>query len=116
EGFGGKQQGGDAGGVGQGGANDLDGVNNSGLVHIDVLGSVGVVALVARLLADFVGDNGAVAAAVIDDGLQRRGEGPQHDIDADLLVAFGLAASGLHRVGATEQGNAAAGKNAFFDR
>ena len=71
EGFGSQQEGGDAGRVGQGGADDLHGVDNAGLVHIDVLAGVGVVALIAGFLADFVGDDGAVLAAIVDDGLER---------------------------------------------
>ena len=43
-------------------------------------------------------------------------QGVQHDVDADLLVALGLVASLLDRFGAAEQGHAAAGQNAFFDR
>ncbi len=43
-------------------------------------------------------------------------EGVEHDLDADLLVALGLIAGLLDRLGAAEQGHAAAGQNAFFDR
>src|SRR5205823_9235742 len=42
EGLSRQQQGSDAGGVGQGSADDLDRVDDAGLVHIDVLGGVGV--------------------------------------------------------------------------
>src|SRR5688572_22180895 len=86
EGFGGQEQGGDAGGVAERGTHDLDGVDDAGLVHIDVLAAIGVVAHVARLLADLVSDDGAVLAPVVDDRLQRRGESAKHDIDADSLV------------------------------
>src|SRR5262245_23029828 len=79
EGFGGQEQGGDAGGVAQGGADDLHGVDDAGLVHIDIFAAVGVVALVARFLADLVGNDGAVLAAVVDDGLERPGEGIQNN-------------------------------------
>ena len=40
----------------------------------------------------------------------------QHDVDADLLVALGLSADLLDRLAATQQGHAAAGQDALFDR
>src|SRR5581483_7182213 len=39
----------------------------------------------------------------------------QHNIDADLLVALSASAGLLDGLGATQQGYAAAGENAFFD-
>ncbi len=95
-------------------ADHLDRVDDAGLEHVDVLAGVGVVAGVGRLLADFVDDHRAVDAAVVGDLLHRSRQRVQHDVDADLLVTLGLAADFFDRFGATQQGHAAAGQNAFF--
>src|SRR5262245_1877236 len=115
QGFGRQQQRGDAGGVGQSRTDDLYGVDNAGLVQIDVLAGVGVVAVATRLLAHLVGNDRAVAATIVDDGLERGSESAEDDIDADLLVALGLAAGGLNRFGATQESDTTAGEDTFFD-
>src|SRR5208337_922113 len=51
-------------------------------------------------------------AGILDDHAQGFGDGALHDVDADLLIAFGLQL--FEHAGATGQSHSAAGDNAFF--
>ena len=67
EGVAGEQQRGDAGGVLQGGAGDLGGVDDAGFDQVFVLVGRGVVAFVAFAFGDVFGDDAAVLAGVVGD-------------------------------------------------
>src|SRR4029453_4264370 len=114
EGFGGKQQGGDAGPVLQSDGDDLGGVDHAELEHVAVLVAVGVVAFFLGLeLADAVEDDGAIDAGVVGDGPQRLIEDVLDDLSAGLLVAGELEL--LDGLFGADQGNSAAGNDAAFE-
>ena len=96
-------------------ANDLRRVDDAGRDQVAVLVLVGVVAFVLALhLADAVDDDGAVDARVLGDVPQRIVEHVGDDLGAELLVAFELEL--LDDLLAAQQGHAAAGDDAFFQR
>ena len=72
--------------------------------------------MLAPLLAHLVGDDAAVDAAVVGDLPQRGVEHAGDDVDADLLVALGASSGRLDGLLAPQQGDAAAGQDAFLDR
>src|SRR5262245_51237945 len=112
EGIAGEKEGGDAGGVGQGGAGDLGGVDDTGFDQVFVLVGEGVIAVIAFELGHFFADNAAVLAGVLGDHGERGPAGAQDDVEADLFVV--RKAVGLHLVGGTQEGDAAAGEDAFL--
>ena len=97
-------------------ANNEQRVDDPGLVHIDVFAGRSVVAGSAFLRGDFVDDHVAVGAAVINDLLKRRGERATENINADLLVAANVRTNLFDRFAATQERDAAAGKNALESR
>src|SRR4029450_13846281 len=82
----------------------------------DVTNPISVEAVIAvGLLQQLADDVRAVRAGILGDQAGRGGERPADDVDDNLLVAvFGLQPS--ERLGAMEEGDAAAGDDAFLDR
>src|SRR5271166_2175518 len=113
QGFGRQHQRRDGAGILQGGAHDLGRVEHAGLDQILVLVGEGVVAEVDLLGVEHLAQNdSAFFAGVLGDHAQGLGDGALDDVDADLLIAFGLHL--FEHAGATGQSYAAAGDNAFF--
>src|SRR5712692_2683061 len=97
-------------------ANDLGRVDDALRDQVDVFAGLRVEAVgVLVLLEDLADDNRAVLARVDRDLARRPGERLADDLDAGLLVVVrGLDA--LELLGGTEQGDAAARNDAFFNR
>src|SRR5690606_27633551 len=111
---GGEDQGGDAGGVLQRAAHDLDRVDDAGGDHVDPLALEGVEALGLLAGQRLLADHRAVLAGVLRDLADRRLAGLLDQVDAELAVALG-AQLVEHRAGA-QQGHAAARHDALLDR
>ena len=105
---------GDAGGVLQGGAGDLGRVDDAGLDQVFVDVGRGVVAVVALGLGDLLADDAAVLAGVVGDRGQRSAAGTQRRCCSRPLRR-GVRSPGLTERAGPQQGDAAAGQNAFFD-
>ena len=115
QGFGGEEEAGDRGAVLQRGAGDLGGIDDSGGEHIAPGAGLGVVAeLGIGALPDPADDDSAVDAGVFGDVARGLFDGFLNDRGAESLVAGELEVTG-GRSGA-DQGGAAAGDDAFFDR
>src|SRR5579871_114701 len=113
QGFGGEHEAGNRSGILQRGADDLRRVEHAGLDQILVLVGERVVAEVRLLGVEHLAQhNRAFFAGVLGDHAQRLGDGALHDVDADLLVAFGLDL--LQARSATGQRHAAAGDDSLF--
>src|SRR6185295_4163116 len=82
--------------------------------QVFVLVGRGVVAFVAFAFGNSFGDDAAVLAGVFGDRRERRAARADHDVVADLLVLQRVF-SGLQLVAGSQQGDAAAGEDAFFD-
>src|SRR6476661_1558025 len=96
-------------------ANDLGRVDNARRDQVDIFASLRVEAVVVLiLLEDLADDDGTVLARVDRDLAGRPGERLAHDLDAGLLVVV-LGADALKPLRSTEQGDAAARQDAFFD-
>src|SRR5712692_6766015 len=97
-------------------ANDLGRVDDALRDQVDVFAGLRVEAVgVLVLLEDLADDDRAVLARVDRDLARRPGERLADDLDAGLLVVVrGLDA--LELLGGTEQGDAAARHDAFFNR
>src|SRR4029077_1942437 len=67
------------------------------------------------LFEDLADDDGTVLARVDHDLAGRPGQRLAHDLDAGLLVVV-LGANALEVLGGTQQGDAAARHDAFFNR
>ena len=87
-----QRQAADAGGVQQRGLGDLGRVDDADLEHVAVLAGGGVVAEAGVLVFQDLGDDDfAVFAGVVGDLPGRGLQGLGDDVEADLLVALGLA-------------------------
>src|SRR5579862_2617884 len=111
----GQQQGADARGVLKRAADDLRRIDDAELQHVAVLDGIRIEAEVDVLgLADLVDDDRAVDAGVrgdlADGGLDRAPD----DVDAGLFVLVGRLDL-VQRLGRANQGDAAAGQDAFLD-
>src|SRR6185437_1338340 len=114
-----QEQAADAGGVLQGGAFDFRRDDDAHFEHVAVFVGQGVVAEVGFLrFLDLLGDDGTVAAGVFYDLLDGGFDGPADDVDADadvvVIVLLGQARENLG--GRPDDGDAAAGEDAFFNR
>ena len=100
----------------QGDADDFGGIDDAGFDQVFIDAGAGVVADVDAFGSeDFGDDNGAVHATVFGDLFGRGFEGAQDDLGAEFAVAFergGQLGNGF--LGAQE-GDAAAGDDAFFN-
>src|SRR5579862_8969724 len=113
QGFGGQHQAGDGAGILQGGAHDLCRIEHASLDQILVLVGEGVEAVVVLLRIEHLAQNHcAFFAGVLGDHAQGLGDGALDDVDANLLIAFGLHL--VERCGATRQSNSAARDNSLF--
>src|SRR5690242_9622213 len=118
--LGGEDHGGDGGGVLQGGARHLGGVNHAGLDHVlglvveHVVADVLVVLLALRP-AHGLDDHRAVAAGVLRDSAHRLFERAAQDLNAGGRVAVEPLLHLVQRVNGVDQGHAAAGHEAFLD-
>src|SRR5690606_25773390 len=112
--FGRQQQAGDGGGVLQGSAGHLGGIQDALLDQVAVLAGGGVVAERAGAVGHFVHDHAGFFAGVGDDGAQRSLDGAQDQLDAGILVGVVALQGGNSGAGA-DQGHAAAGNDAFFN-
>src|SRR6476620_8818035 len=97
-------------------ANDLGRVDNARRDQVDIFAGLRVEAVVVLiLLEDLADDDRAVFTCVDSDLAGRPGQRLAHDLDAGLLVVV-LGANALKVLGGTEQGDAAARDDAFFNR
>ncbi|KAH6610237.1 hypothetical protein Trco_000257 [Trichoderma cornu-damae] len=115
--LGGAEQGSDAAGVNEPGADNLEGIKDAGLDHVDVLALGAVEAAVevgAELVGELADDDRALQAGVLDNGSGRAGDCVLDDGDAELLVKVGGldVVQGLGR--GLDQGGAAAGEDALL--
>src|SRR4051812_2709830 len=115
QGLGRQEQGGDGGGVLQGGAGDLDRVDDAGLDQVAVLAGGGVEALALLELGHLGGDDVALKAGVLGDPAQRLDGGAADDRDTRGLVA-GLVEVALEDLDGVDQGGATTGDDALLDR
>lgn len=116
-GVGGEEEAGDGGGVLECDAFDLGGDDDAHFDEVAVLAGEGVEAeVVGGVFEDVVGDDGAVEAAVGGDLLDGSGECAFDDVDADAFVAGDGLLEGFEGLAGAEDGDAAAGEDAFFDR
>src|SRR5260370_191500 len=115
-GFGGDQQSRDRGRVLDRRTNDLGRVDDALLDEIAIFAGLRVEAVGIRLvLEDLADDDGAVFARVDRDLASRPGQRLAYDLDAGLLVVV-LGAQALELLGSTQQSDAAARYDAFFNR
>src|SRR5215212_926404 len=106
---------GDAGRVFQGAAGDLYGVDDAALDHVAVDAFHGVEAEgVVRVLADGVDDDAAFEAGVVGDEGQWLLEALAQHEDAGADVAFLALSGGVEDALAADEGDTAAGYDAFF--
>src|SRR3954453_5125708 len=114
-GFGGDQESRNRGCVLDRRTDDLGRVDDALLDEVAVFTGLRVEAVVVRLvLEDLADDDGAVLARVDRDLASRPGQRLANDLDAGLLVVV-LGAQALERLGGTQQGDAAARYDAFFN-
>ncbi|CAN4044979.1 AAA+ ATPase domain-containing protein, partial [Dysosmobacter welbionis] len=108
--------GGDAGGVLQGAAGHLGGIDDAGGDHVAVLLLVGIKA-VAGLAggADLLQDHGAIQTGVGSDLTDGSLQGLGHDADTGLFVALHAGKQSLHGGDHVHEDGAAAGHNAFLN-
>src|SRR6266436_2176530 len=115
-GFGGDQQRGNRSRVLDRHANHLGRVDDALGDQIAVFAGLRVEAVgILILLEDLADDDGAVFAGIDGDLAGRIGQRLAHDLDAGLLVVV-LGAKPLEMFRGTQQGDAAAGNDAFFHR
>ena len=96
-------------------ANDLGRVDDAGVEHVAVFVVQGIVSVrLVLVLLDVFDDDGAVKAGILGDGPQRHLQHLGDDLDADVLVASQASAS--RGLDASQQRDAAAGHNPFFNR
>src|SRR5579859_643719 len=115
-GFGGDQQRGNGGRVLDGYANNLGRIDDALGDQVDVFAGLGVKAVgVLVLLQDFADDHRAVFTGIDRDLAGRIGQRLADDLDAGLLVVV-LGAKPFEVLGSTEQGDATARHDAFFNR
>src|SRR5882762_2490466 len=113
--FGGEHQARDGSCVLQRQACDLGWIDDAHLNHGAIVASVRVVAEVLGLgLADFADHDGAFGSGVVRNLASRLFESALHDADANCFVIMQLEL--LDGSEATEEGSAAAGNDAFFNR
>jgi hypothetical protein len=112
--LGGEEKPGDGSCVLEGSAGDLFGVDDAGFDEVFVVAGADVIAFVAFAAFDFLDDDGAFDAGVFGQGAGWELDGPFDDIDADAFVIVG-GLDGVHGADATEERDAAAGDDAFFD-
>src|ERR1700723_65307 len=114
-GFGRDQQRGHGGSVLDRGANHLGRVDDALGDQVAVFAGLAVEAEgILILFEDLADDHRAIFARVDGDLASWPGESLAHDLDAGLLVVV-LGADALERLGSTEQGDAAARHDAFFN-
>lgn len=90
--LGGTEEGGDTGGIDETSANDLKGVEDTGLDHVNVLALGGVEALVevvGELVSELADNDGALETGVLNDGLGGAGDGVADNGNTKLLVKVG---------------------------
>ena len=114
QGVAGQQQRRDAGRVLQGGAGDLGRVDDAGLDQVFVLVGRGVVAVVAFAFGDLLADDAAVLAGVVGD-LRSAARGRRGRRCCSRPPRPAQSPSGLTVAAGPQQGDAAAGEDAFFD-
>ena len=112
ESFGGKDQAGDGGRVLQGGTGHFGRVHDALGDQVAELAGRGIVALAGPL--DLFDDDRAFDTGVVRDLAGRLFESAADDVHADLLIAFELEF--IQGGDDLDQGGAAAGDDAFFDR
>src|SRR5262245_3551462 len=113
QGIRGQKQGAHARRVLQGAPHHLGRVDDPSLEHVHVLVGPGVVTEGRRRVGEYLlGHDVAVRAGVLDDQLDRRPAGPDHDVVPDLLVV--AEALRLQPVGCEEQGHTAAREDALL--
>ncbi len=119
--IGGQDHRGDGSGVLERAAHDLDRVNDASLDHVGVFVGENVEADILVLLfrgvaADGVNDDRAILAGVGSQFADRGFERLPDDVDADSdLFVFGGLRQFVEFVGGVDEGNFAAGDDAFFD-
>lgn len=90
--LGGTEQGGDTASIDQGGADDLEGIQDTGGNHVDVLALGAVEALVevvGELVGDLADNDGALSAGVLDDHASGAGDSVLDNGNTELLVEVG---------------------------
>ncbi|KAK1251115.1 hypothetical protein MKX07_005670 [Trichoderma sp. CBMAI-0711] len=116
--LGGAQQGSNAAGVNETSADNLEGVEDTGLDHVDVLALGAVETAVevgAVLVGELANDDRALQAGVLDDGPCGAGDGVLDNRDAELLVKVGGldVVQGLRR--GLDQGSATTGQDTLLN-
>ncbi|QBZ61067.1 hypothetical protein PoMZ_08013 [Pyricularia oryzae] len=116
--LGGTQKRGDTAGVKETGADDLQGVDDTGIDHVDVLALGGIVALAevgAELVHELANNDGALKTGVLDDRPGRAGDGVLDDADTELLVEVGRLDVAQGLAGSLEQSGTTTGQDTLLD-
>ena len=122
--LGGEEHAGDAGGVLQGHAGHLGGVDDAALEEVLVLLGAGIVAVVrvtvdgraatVTTVLDFVHHDAAFEAGVLDNHAQGLLDGAADDLDAEFLVLV-LGLDVVEALSGADEGGAATGEDALLD-
>merc|ERR1711884_43646 len=100
--------------MGEGGPDNLGGVNDTGGDHVDHLLIGGVETLVdVSALLDVVDNHGGVQTSIVGNRVQRPGERVLDNIHSLLLVLI-LGCDGINSWQTSDQSNSASGNNAFL--
>jgi len=112
------EEGGNTGGVHKTGADDLEGVKDTGSDHVNVLALGGVEALVeivAVFVHELADNDGTLGTGVLHDGAGRAGDGGLDDRDTELLVEV-LGLKVVESVGSgLEKGSATTGEDTLLN-
>lgn len=116
--LGGAEERGNTAGVNEAGADDLKGVEDTGLDHVDVLASGAVeahVEVAGVLVAEFANNDRALEAGVLNNGAGGAGDGVLDDAHTELLVKVG-GLDLLEGVGSgLDEGSATTGENTLLN-
>ncbi|TLD33253.1 hypothetical protein PspLS_00817 [Pyricularia sp. CBS 133598] len=116
--LGGTEERGDTAGVKETGADDLEGVDDTGVDHVDVLALGGIVTLAevrAELVHELANNDGALKTGVLDDCPGRAGDGILDDANTELLVEVGRLDVAQSLAGSLEQSGTTTGQDTLLD-
>jgi len=91
----------------------LGGINNAHFEHVAIASVGSVVAIVTFALEDLGNDNAGLITCIGNDEAQRLFNSAHHDLDASILI--GVASSYLGCATCTQERNATASHDTFFD-
>ncbi|CAH0019690.1 unnamed protein product [Clonostachys rhizophaga] len=109
---------GDTTGVNETSADDLEGIQDTGGDHVNVLALGGVETLVevaSVLVSQLANNDGALEASVLNDGTSRAGNGALDDTDTKLLVEVGGLEAVQSLGGGLEEGSTTTGQDTLLN-